>query len=164
MAEDMYKAQDYAQMLDYAKEAAALAPNSSDAKMMMARAYAGQNNTEMEQKTLEALLAADSAYVQAYDLLVPIYESRKEYEKIGQLLLSCKEQTVLDKYVAYRCDAPEFSMTGGSYDEMLSVKLIAPGSGEIYYTTNGRQPDRSSTRYITPIIWIRGSIICRQSM
>ena len=44
MAEDMYKAQDYAQMLDYAKEAAALAPNSSDAKMMMARAYAGQNN------------------------------------------------------------------------------------------------------------------------
>ena len=101
---------------------------------------------------LEALLAADSAYVQAYDLLVPIYESRKEYEKIGQLLLSCKEQTVLDKYVAYRCDAPEFSMTGGSYDEMLSVKLIAPGSGEIYYTTNGRQPDRSSTRYITPII------------
>ena len=38
MAEDMYKAQDYAQMLDYAKEAAALAPNSSDAKMMMARA------------------------------------------------------------------------------------------------------------------------------
>lgn len=148
----MYKAQDYAQMLDYAKEAAALAPNSSDAKMMMARAYAGQNNTEMEQKTLEALLAADSAYVQAYDLLVPIYESRKEYEKIGQLLLSCKEQTVLDKYVAYRCDAPEFSMTGGSYDEMLSVKLIAPGSGEIYYTTNGRQPDRSSTRYITPII------------
>ena len=152
MAEDMYKAQDYAQMLDYAKEAAALAPNSSDAKMMMARAYAGQNNTEMEQKTLEALLAADSAYVQAYDLLVPIYESRKEYEKIGQLLLSCKEQTVLDKYVAYRCDAPEFSMTGGSYDEMLSVKLIAPGSGEIYYTTNGRQPDRSSTRYITPII------------
>ena len=43
-------------------------------------------------------------------------------------------------------------MTGGSYDEMLSVKLIAPGSGEIYYTTNGRQPDRSSTRYITPII------------
>lgn len=152
MAEDMYEAQDYAQMLTYAKEAAALAPNSSDARMMMAKAYAGQNNTEMEQKTLEALLAADSAYVQAYDLLVPIYESQKAYEKIGQLLLSCKEQTVLDKYVAYRCDAPEFSMAGGSYDEMLSVKLIAPGSGEIYYTTNGGQPDRNSTRYITPII------------
>ena len=43
-------------------------------------------------------------------------------------------------------------MAGGSYDEMLSVKLIAPGSGEIYYTTNGGQPDRSGTRYITPII------------
>ena len=152
MAEDMYEAQDYVQMLTYAKEAAALAPNSSDAKMMMARAYAGQNNTEMEQKTLEALLTADSAYVQAYDLLVPIYESQKAYEKIGQLLLSCKEQSVLDKYVAYRCDAPEFSMEGGSYDEMLSVKLIAPGSGEIYYTTNGRQPNQSDTRYIMPII------------
>lgn len=152
MAEDMYEAQDYTQMLTYAKEAASLAPNSSDAKMMMARAYAGQNNTEMEQKTLEALLAADSAYVQAYDLLVPIYESQKAYEKIGQLLLSCKEQTVLDKYVAYRCDAPEFSVAGGSYDEMLSVKLIAPGGGEIYYTTNGGQPDQNSTRYITPII------------
>lgn len=153
-AEEMYSAGDYEQMLVYAKKAMELAENSSDAKMMMARAYEGLGSQDMKRQMLIALLEADPAYSSAYDMLIAMLDAQQEYVQIGQLLNKCPQQSVLDKYAEYLTDAPQFSEEGGTYDGVssVSIKLLAPGTGIIYYTLNGRDPIEYGREYMTPII------------
>ena len=151
-AEEMSRVSNYEQMLVHAENARDLAPNSSDAKMLIARAYEGLGNVQYEREMLEDLLAVDSAYAPAYELLVPIYEEGQQYQKIADLLSLCKEQTVLDKYVDYLATAPQMSEEPGTYDEAVVLKLIAPGSGKIYYSQNGSDPAEKGSEYRTPLI------------
>lgn len=157
-AEEMYAASDYEQMLIFAKKASELAENSSDAKMMMARAYEGLGNARSKKQILQILLEADPAYVSAYDLLIPMLQEENAYEQIGQLLLKCSEQSVLDKYVEFSIEPPYFSEESGTFDDVssLSVKLLASGSGEIFYTRNGSDPVSHGREYMTPIILSQG--------
>ena len=151
-AEEMSRASDYEQMLEHAETAREIAPNSSDAKMLMARAYDGMGNVQYAREMLEDLLAVDSAYAPAYELLIPLYEKEKEYQKIADLLNLCKDQSVLDKYVDYIATPPQMSEEQGNYEEALALKLIAPGTGKIYYTLDGSQPMERGKEYITPIV------------
>ena len=157
-AEEMMAASDYEQMLVYAKKASELAENSSDAKMMMARAYEGLGNERAKEQMLLALLNADPAYTSAYDLLIPMLKEEQEYKKIGELLLKCEEQSVLDKYVEFSIAPPTFSEESGNYADVssVSVKLLASGTGVIYYTVNGLDPLEYGREYMTPIILDKG--------
>lgn len=150
-AEEMSRMSDYEQMLVHAQNARELAPNSSDAKMLMARAYDGMGNVQYAREMLEDLLAVDNAYEPAYEVLIPLYEEEKEYQKIADLLNLCKEQAVLDKYVSFIASPPQMSEEQGSYEEALALKLIAPGTGKIYYTLDGSDPMKRGREYITPI-------------
>ena len=151
-AEEMSLREDYEQMLKHAKKAMEIAPNSSDAKMLMARAYIGLDNDRYARETLEDLLAFDNAYTLAYDLLIPIYEETDSYDRIADLLKLCSEQSILDKYVDYLAGAPQTSEESGQYENEISLKLIAPGKGDIYYTLNGTEPDAYSEKYMAPIL------------
>ena len=44
----------------------------------------------------------------------------------------------------------EFSLTGGFYQESISLELLCPGT-KIYYTTDGSLPDAQATPYRGPI-------------
>ena len=48
-------------------------------------------------------------------------------------------------------DAPVFSVEEGQYVGGFSVFIRAGSGSKIYYTTNGEEPDRYSTRYTGPI-------------
>lgn len=52
---------------------------------------------------------------------------------------------------ATRLSTPTFSIAPGSYPSAQSVSISAPAGSTIYYTTNGRQPTTSSTKYTGPI-------------
>lgn len=47
--------------------------------------------------------------------------------------------------------APVADLPQGAYDGVASITVTFSGSGEIYYTTNCREPNRSSKRYTGPI-------------
>lgn len=151
-AEEMSRVPDYEQMLVHAENAWEIAPNSSDAKMLIARAYEGMGNEQYEREMLEDLLAVDRAYVPAYSLLVPLYEKENDYQKIADLLALCKEQSVLDKYVDYLASPPQTSEEPGTYEEALALKLIAPGTGKVFYTLDGSDPLERGREYIAPIL------------
>lgn len=155
-AEEMSRLSDYEQMLVHAEYAKDIAPNSSDAQMLIARAYEGIGNKQYEIETLEDLLAVDSAYAPAYELLLPLYEKEQEYQKIADLLSRCKEQTILDRYVEYLASPPQTSEEPGTYDQALALKLIAPGTGKVYYSLDGSQPQERGREYMTPIVMHSG--------
>jgi Legume lectin domain/Chitobiase/beta-hexosaminidase C-terminal domain len=50
-----------------------------------------------------------------------------------------------------RLTTPTFSVAAGSYASSQTVSISAPAGATIYYTTNGRQPTSSSTKYTGPI-------------
>ena len=58
-----------------------------------------------------------------------------------------------DFYEGYatRLATPTFSLTPGEYASSQSVSVSVPSGSTVYYTTNGRQPTTSSTRYSGPI-------------
>ena len=51
----------------------------------------------------------------------------------------------------FKADAPEFSLEAGTYNQAQSVSLSAAEGMEIYYTTNGKDPDLESLLYTGPI-------------
>ena len=143
---------DYEKMLEYARKATEIAANSSDARMLVAKAYAGLGRYDEERIVLEGLVITDPSFPEVYDQLIPMYEDAGEYEKIAEMLLSCPDQAVIEKYAGFQAAKPEFSIPGGQYNETISVKLLATGSGTIYYTVDGSKPDNKSSVYSMPII------------
>ena len=48
----------------------------------------------------------------------------------------------------FRTDAPELSVSSGTYGEEQKLEITAPADTEIYYTTDGSEPDaENGTRY-----------------
>jgi Legume lectin domain/Chitobiase/beta-hexosaminidase C-terminal domain len=52
---------------------------------------------------------------------------------------------------ATRLPTPAFSVGAGSYASSQTVSISAPSGATVYYTTNGRQPTATSTKYTGPI-------------
>lgn len=51
-----------------------------------------------------------------------------------------------------KCDTPTFSKAGGSYQEPFTVSIsTTTADADIYYTTDGSDPDETKTLYTTPI-------------
>lgn len=146
-----YDAGEYEKVLKYARRATVIAPNSSDARMLLANCYKHLNETEAAKGILEELIFNDSSYFKAYKDLIQIYIEEEEYEKINALLKQCNDSSTVEQFQSYGAFEPQFSEEGGVYDSILSLKLLAGGNGEIYYTLDGTKPDASSEKYMSPL-------------
>ena len=150
-ATESFVEKDYEESIQYTERAIEIASNSSDAKMMLANCYIKLNREADAIFILEELIANDNAYQSAYKTLIALYEKKEEYEEINELLRKCKENSILEKYQSYIAFEPEFSQDSGSYDELVSLKLMAAGTGNIYYSVNGDDPTAESQKYTAPI-------------
>lgn len=86
-----------------------------------------------------------------YDKMASFYEEKKQYEQINTLLQDCPDLSVQEKYIKYMANTPEFNYVGGTYDEVVPLKILSNTSGHIYYTMDGRNPDKYSEEYTSPI-------------
>lgn len=93
---------------------------------------------------------------EAYDKMVAIYTKEERYEDINELLLSCKEDSIVNMFQSYMAKEPEFSYVEGDYAEVIPLKLSSNTSGTIYYTTDGSVPDENSQIYTAPLFLENG--------
>ncbi len=56
-----------------------------------------------------------------------------------------------DKVYIFESNAPVFSLEESFYSADLSVELKTAYEAEIYYTTDGSEPDKNATRYAEPL-------------
>ena len=141
----------YIASTEFSNRAIEIAPNSSDAKLLLASAYIKMENLEDAIIVLEKLISNDNAYESAYDELIMIYKEKGRYRDINTLLKKCKEASIIEKYQPYIAFTPEYSVLEGSYDEVVSLKILAAGNGTIYYTINGDEPTIKSDKYTAPL-------------
>lgn len=56
---------------------------------------------------------------------------------------------------------PRFSLAGGEYTYYISVEIISPIIGEVYYTLDGSTPDENSYKYEDAIVLEEGTTVIR---
>lgn len=158
-AETMFTNSNYDEALEYAKRAVSLNPDSRDARVLLAQIHMKTNEEEKAISELEAMIAEDPDYMAAYGPLIRLYETEKETNKIKELLDNCKSDKIKEKYAMYICEAPQFSLSEGTYDEIKQLELSsAEKSDTIYYTTDGTEPGRFSQIYSDPITLSEGEV------
>lgn len=96
---------------------------------------------------------------EAYDKMITIYAKESRYEEINELLLSCREDTIVNMFQSYLAKEPDFSYVEGDYAEVIPLKLSSNTSGTIYYTMDGSTPDESSEIYTAPLFLENGEYV-----
>lgn len=143
--------EDYGKALEHAKRATEIAENSSDAKMLLASIYLMLGNKEEAVRLLEIIVKNDNSYVNAYTSLIDIYAKQEKYAEINRILTACTDESIVERFQEYVALPPEFSVEGGKYDSVISLKLLSGSSGSVYYTEDGTVPDNMSIPYSVPI-------------
>lgn len=146
-AETAYSNSNYQEAMNYVEAALAQDPDSAEALTLRAQIYDKLGDPEKAAEELEKVIADNPNYEAAYSILIRVYNDLGAPDKIRELMDTCRNAEIKEKYSSYVCADPAFSLEPGSYDEEKSLQITFEGSGEIYYTTDGSDPTESSTRY-----------------
>ena len=143
----------YDEAIAYLERALALDSDHTDARFLLAKYYDKNGQQQSAISVLTELLQFDlDNEEEVYDLLLSIYQERKEYDKMGDLLKDCDSEAILAKYNEYAALAPSFNKEGGVYDELISITISGNTDGFVYYTIDGTTPTTNSLVYETPIL------------
>ncbi|MEG2231621.1 MAG: chitobiase/beta-hexosaminidase C-terminal domain-containing protein, partial [Lachnospiraceae bacterium] len=161
--------QQYNRAIQYMERAITLQPSDKDAEFLLADYYNQLGQADNAIYLLQDYIATkqdnitktdqETAYSKAdgYHKLITIYEVKKQYAAINELLLNCQDTAMIGQYSAYAAFPPEFSLEEGTYDKVVPLKLMSNTTGVIYYTLDGSTPTKQSSRYTGPIFLEEGS-------
>lgn len=142
----------YDEAIVYLERAVALEPDAADARFLLAKYYDRNGRQQSAIAVLTELLKLRTDNEEEiYDYLLSIYESRLDYQKMGELLKECDSEAIISKYNEYAALEPVFNMEGGVYDELISITLTGNAEGFVYYTLDGSTPTTNSLVYESPI-------------
>jgi len=151
-AEEAASEKDYGKAIDYMLQAVEMDGTDLNIKQMLGQYYVLDGQTENAVLTFQEIIAADGENEEAYRSLIDIYEKEEDYDRINELIRSGKSGKIINTFIKYIANPPEFSHEQGTYDTMISLKLTANTSGKVYYTLDGSEPDERSQVYHNPIV------------
>lgn len=151
-AETAFTNKEYEKALEYLDRAVKLQPADEDAILLRAQVYVGLEREDEAIKDLEALISVNPNVATAYGVLLRLYESQEQPDKIKDLMDSCENEKIRKKYQSYISLAPTALPAGGSYRNEVELVLSAEEGSTIYYTTDGSTATTGSTRYTGPIV------------
>ena len=151
-AETSYRNKDYETAIDYYEKAIDKDPDNTSIKFAVSNCYLfdGQDNNAIfilkEIAKENPALATDT-----YERIFNIYYENEDWAGINDLLQTCGDETIVNKFQEYLCRPPQFSYKDGEYEETLYLELTNPITGFIYYTLDGSDPTEESILYTEPV-------------
>ena len=153
MADIAFSNKKYEESYEFADRALELDEKNVEAQLLMAQVQVKLNNDQEAIDILENLIAAEPDNIAAYGQLIKIHTTNEKYDEIKELMDDCTEESVLDKYSAYICSDPVFSLPAGEYLEEKTLQLYTREEDtDIYYTLDGTEPTKNSTLYTESIL------------
>ncbi|MCR5619299.1 MAG: zinc-ribbon domain-containing protein [Lachnospiraceae bacterium] len=92
----------------------------------------------------------------AYEALLAIYFESEDYVSMADLLQTCNNLEIREKYIDYCLMIPEFNLDSGYYGTDQLLKITVPGNARIFYTLDESIPNEESFEYIVPLLLTKG--------
>lgn len=143
----------YADAIVHMERSVMLSAEDTSLKYQLAEYYF--QNGEDEKGVLmlwEIIYAKDVNYQAAYRRIIDYYALKQDYAMIEEILSNCDDMIIVNQFQNYLANEPQFSSPGGTYDEIVYLKLSSNSEGTIYYTTDGTMPTYESPVYKEPLI------------
>lgn len=143
----------YADAITHMERSVMLSSENTSLKYQLAEYYF--KNAEEEKGVLmlwEIIYAKDVNYQAAYRRIIDYYASKQDYAMIEEILSNCEDMIIVNQFQNYLANEPQFSSQGGTYDEIVYLKLSSNSEGTIYYTMDGTMPTYESPVYKEPLV------------
>ena len=164
-AEQCVISAEYDKAIAHYNRALELDEDNIELQFSLAEVYFLKNNKIEYEYLLREIARNDNATTEqldrAYGKLIAIYRARGDYKTINELILGSGNEQMISTYQNYIANPPEFSVIEGDYTSIQPLKLTAMGSGKIYYTLDGSDPDENSEQYTMPIILEKGQYVVK---
>jgi len=154
---DFYKRGMYAEAATYYESVLLKEKDNIKVALLLAECYYKDGYIEKAKTQYLSVIEQDPENELAYANLITVYESSKDYEGINALLKNVSSEKIKTSFQKYIALTPEFNVDGGSYDQVIALKIIAPANGKIYYTLDGSNPGEGSFVYTAPIFLKNGT-------
>lgn len=143
--------ENYAEAVSYALKAVDLEQTNLEARNLLGEYYMKNQDFANAKTTFLDCIQMDAENEQAYENLIAIYEAENDYEAINSLIRTSASQDIVNTFIKYIANPPQFSHEQGTYEEIIPIKLTANAAGDIFYTMDGSQPGKQSEVYKGPI-------------
>lgn len=145
-----YQSSDYSTAESYYKKAVSKKPGRADAYSRLAKVYIAQDETSKAEDTFLAAIEKYPDNADIYEAFIQFYISTKQEAEVS-VILEDAQDSVREALDAYVSEIPEFSLDDEEpFDDVQQLTLTSEEE-EIYYTTDGSKPTKSSTKYTEPI-------------
>ncbi|MDD2979230.1 MAG: chitobiase/beta-hexosaminidase C-terminal domain-containing protein [Hespellia sp.] len=149
-------AQDYALAETYFNKAVGKNRTKAEAYTGLSKVYIAQDDLDTAEAFFLDAIDSQPTNIALYKGAIAFYTDTEQLHKITELLDGCEEDAVLLALSDYLTAEPDFSLEGGTYEDVQQVSLTSSGEG-IYYTTDGSEPTTESTEYTEPILLNEGT-------
>lgn len=149
-AENKYRLGSYESALEYIERALELDPDHEEAYVLLSQILYASGDEDGAKKVLAANILNFEQNEQMYRQLIQLYEEAGEYEKIKELLDSCEDSGIRQKFDSFITPDPVTNYETGTYNKKFKLK-ISGSCEEIYYTLDGSVPSKNSIKYEGPI-------------
>lgn len=142
----------FEEALDHYEDGLDVEPENMKIKYAMADCYlASGQDTNAVFILKEIANEHPNVSSEAYEKIFQIYYDNNDWAAINDILLTCEDESIVNKFQEYLCKKPKYSVDSGEYEDMITLELSAAPNGFIYYTTDGSDPDESSNLYTDPL-------------
>lgn len=131
-----------------------------DAYDGLSQVYIQKNDFAKAEKVFLEAIEAQPDNADIYEACIEFYLNTDQVMEIPALLEDAKD-SVREALSEYIIDIPEYSLSDETvYDDVQQLSLES-SAGDVYYTTDGKDPTTSSQKYTEPIQLSEGETIIK---